>query len=112
MPKRIGKRKIVSGERTVNCGKRVCSRKRNERGVKMEQKAALYARVSTTRQEREATIESQVAELENYGQEQGYEIDDELIFLDQAVPGLRILHHPRGGQQQGRVALCFVTQCG
>ena len=53
----------------------------------MEQKTALYARVSTTRQEREATIESQVAELESYAQEQGYEIDEELIFLDQAVSG-------------------------
>ena len=53
----------------------------------MEKKVALYARVSTMRQEQDATIESQVAELESYAQEQGYEIDEELIFLDQAVSG-------------------------
>ena len=51
----------------------------------MEKIVALYARVSTTRQEQAATIESQVAELESYAQEQGYEINEKLIFLDQAV---------------------------
>lgn len=56
----------------------------------MEKKAALYARVSTTRQEQAATIESQVVELESYVQEQGYEIDPDLIFLDQAVSGSRL----------------------
>ena len=53
----------------------------------MEKKVALYARVSTERQEQAGTIESHVAELESYAQEQGYEIDEELIFLDQAVSG-------------------------
>jgi site-specific DNA recombinase len=53
----------------------------------MEKKIALYARVSTERQEQAGTIESQVAELECYAQEQGYEIDEALIFLDQAVSG-------------------------
>jgi site-specific DNA recombinase len=53
----------------------------------MEKIVALYARVSTTRQEQAATIESQVAELESYAQEQGYEINEKLIFLDQAVSG-------------------------
>jgi site-specific DNA recombinase len=53
----------------------------------MEKKVALYARVSTERQEQAGTIESQVAELESYAQEQGYEIDAELIFLDQGVSG-------------------------
>ena len=33
----------------------------------------------------------------------------ELIFRDQIARGM---HHPRGEQQQGRVALCFATQCG
>jgi site-specific DNA recombinase len=85
--KRIGKQKIVSGKPIVDCGKRVGRRKRTERGVKMEKKAALYARVSTERQEQAGTIESQVAELESYAQEQGYEVNDERIFLDQAVSG-------------------------
>jgi site-specific DNA recombinase len=53
----------------------------------MEKKVALYARVSTERQEQAGTIESQVAELESYAQEQGYEIHTELIFLDQGVSG-------------------------
>jgi site-specific DNA recombinase len=53
----------------------------------MDKKVALYARVSTDRQEHAGTIESQVAELENYANKQGYELDAELIFLDQAVSG-------------------------
>jgi len=51
----------------------------------MEKKVAIYARVSTTRQEQAATIKSQVAALESYAQEQGYEIDTVLVFLDQAL---------------------------
>jgi len=53
----------------------------------MEKKVALYARVSTERQEQAGTIESQVAELESYAQEQSYQIDAESIFLDQGVSG-------------------------
>jgi predicted site-specific integrase-resolvase len=87
LPKRIGKQKIVSGKPIFGCGKRVGSRKRNERGVKMDKKVALYARVSTDRQEQAGTIESQVAELESYAREQGYELDTEMIFLDEAVSG-------------------------
>ena len=56
----------------------------------MEEKVALYARVSTERQEQAGTIESQVAELESYAQEQGCELDEALIFLDQAVSGARL----------------------
>ena len=70
----------------------------------MEKKAALYARVSTTRQEQAATIESRVAELESYAQEQGYEINPDLIFLDQAISESRLARPaypkpaPRGQQ--------------
>jgi site-specific DNA recombinase len=53
----------------------------------MEKKVAMYARVSTERQEQAGTIESQVAELESYAQEQSYKVDAELIFLDQGVSG-------------------------
>ncbi len=63
---------------------------RKEIGVKIEKKAALYARVSITQQEQEATIESQVTELESYAQEQGDEIDPDLIFLDQTVSESRL----------------------
>ena len=39
--------------------------------------AALYARVSTPQQEQEATIESQVAEIERYARERGYTLNAE-----------------------------------
>ena len=51
----------------------------------MVKKVAIYARVSTTRQEQAATINRQVAAKESKGQEQGYEIDTDLAFLDQVV---------------------------
>ena len=52
--------------------------------------AAVYARVSTLQQEQEATIDSQVAELEKYAREQGYRLAKELYFLDQAVSGAQL----------------------
>jgi site-specific DNA recombinase len=51
---------------------------------------AIYARVSTLQQEQEATIESQVAELERYASEKGYRLSKECYFLDQAVSGARL----------------------
>ncbi len=53
----------------------------------MNRLAAIYARVSTLQQEQEATIESQVAELEKYASEKGYRLSKEYYFLDQAVSG-------------------------
>jgi site-specific DNA recombinase len=50
-------------------------------------RAALYARVSTRRQEQEATIESQVDRLLSYARQHDYEIPPELQFSDQAVSG-------------------------
>jgi site-specific DNA recombinase len=52
--------------------------------------AAIYARVSTLQQEQEATIESQVAELEKYAGEKGYRLSKECYFLDQAVSGAKL----------------------
>ena len=57
-------------------------------------RAALYARVSTPQQEKEDTIESQVAALEAFAQQQGYPLDPEFYFLDQAVSGAQ-LNRPR-----------------
>ena len=54
----------------------------------MENKEALKARVSTSRQVQAATIESQVTALESYAQERGYEIDTDLVYLEQAVLNL------------------------
>ena len=56
----------------------------------MDKLAALYARVSTLQQEQEATIDSQVAAIENYAQAQGYRLAKELYFLDQAVSGAQL----------------------
>lgn len=52
--------------------------------------AAIYARVSTLQQEQEATIESQVAELEKYASQNGYRLSKEYYFLDQAVSGAKL----------------------
>jgi site-specific DNA recombinase len=49
--------------------------------------AALYARVSTRHQEQEATIESQIAQLMGYAQQQGYVIPTDYQFIDQAISG-------------------------
>jgi site-specific DNA recombinase len=56
----------------------------------MKEVVALYARVSTPNQEQEATIESQVAELEMYAEKNAYELPSELYFLDEAVSGSRL----------------------
>jgi len=56
----------------------------------MIQRAAVYARVSTPQQEEEATIESQVAALEAYAQQQGYELAPEHYFIDQAISGAQL----------------------
>ena len=56
----------------------------------MKAAVALYARVSTQQQVEEATIESQVAALETYVQEQGYTCDSTHIFLDQGISGAQL----------------------
>ena len=57
----------------------------------MAEVAALYARVSTTQQEQEATIESQVAALESYAQQQGYTLAPASYFLDNGVSGAKLV---------------------
>ena len=46
--------------------------------------AALYARVSTPNQEEEDTIDSQVAAIERYIQDHGYDLPSEFYFLDKS----------------------------
>ena len=48
---------------------------------------ALYARVSTSQQEKEETIKSQLELLLAYGKEQGYLVPTEYQFRDQAISG-------------------------
>ena len=50
-------------------------------------RVAFYARVSSRRQEQEATIESQIAQIEAYIEQNGYEIGPEHRFIEQAVSG-------------------------
>lgn len=75
--------------------------------------ASLYARVSTSRQEQEATIESQIAALDAYAAEHGYQIGPEHRFIDQAVSGYRLdrpaLDHLRdlASEQLFQVVLCL-----
>ena len=75
--------------------------------------AALYARVSTTQQEKEATIESQIATLQEYATQQGYEINPDHQFIDQAVSGARLdrpaLDRLRdlASEQHFKVVLCL-----
>ena len=52
--------------------------------------AALYARVSTRRQEQEATIESQLDQLHRYAREHELEITEVHQYIDQAVSGKRL----------------------
>ena len=49
--------------------------------------AAIYARVSTKRQEQEGTIESQIAALLEYALQHDYRVPPELQFTDQGVSG-------------------------
>jgi site-specific DNA recombinase len=53
----------------------------------MSQRAAIYARVSTPQQEREATIESQISELRRYAAKQDYELSEAHHFIDQGISG-------------------------
>jgi site-specific DNA recombinase len=79
----------------------------------MHKLAALYARVSTQQQEQEATIDSQVAAIENYAQAQGYQLSKEMYFLDQAVSGAQFdrpaLNRLRDQASEGlfQVVLCL-----
>lgn len=52
--------------------------------------AALYARVSTRRQEQEATIESQLDQLHRYAGEHELDISEGHQYIDQAISGKRL----------------------
>lgn len=73
------------------------------------QRAALYARVSTRRQEQEATIESQLERLLSYAQQQACEIPAELQFIDQAVSGQRLARPGLDRLRDAAAAGAFTT---
>jgi site-specific DNA recombinase len=51
---------------------------------------AIYARVSTARQERDQTIDSQLAALQSWVQQQGYDLLPEHCFTDEGYSGARL----------------------
>ena len=51
------------------------------------QRIALYARVSSKRQNQERTIETQIAALRDYAEKHDYVLDEDLIFLDDGMSG-------------------------
>jgi site-specific DNA recombinase len=53
-------------------------------------RAAIYARVSTERQERDQTIESQLTALRAWAQQHAYELRDEYVFRDEGYSGSRL----------------------
>ena len=73
---------------------------------------AIYARVSTERQEREQTIASQVAVLAAWVQQQGYELREEHRYLDEGYSGAYLdrpgLDRLRDAAQEGVLDLLAV----
>jgi site-specific DNA recombinase len=53
-------------------------------------RAAIYARVSTERQERQQTIESQLAALRAWAEAEGHELSDRHVFRDEGHSGARL----------------------
>src|SRR5262245_36923915 len=54
-------------------------------------KIALYARVSSEKQAQDKTINSQIDALKSYIQENGGEVDPDLIFCDDGVSGATLI---------------------
>jgi site-specific DNA recombinase len=53
-------------------------------------RAAIYARVSTGRQERDQTIDSQLTALRQWATAQGHELRDKHVFTDEGYSGSRL----------------------
>src|SRR5262249_60595602 len=70
-------------------------------GASMTQRGALYARVSTARQEQEQTVASQVAALEQAADALGVKVAGERRHIDEGDSGSR---HPPGGRRWGEDA--------
>jgi site-specific DNA recombinase len=52
--------------------------------------AALYARVSTDKQEKQQTVLSQLDALQRAAQQRGYSVPKEYIFVDENYSGARL----------------------
>jgi site-specific DNA recombinase len=75
-------------------------------------RAAIYARVSTERQERDQTIESQVAALTQWAKEHDYELLPEHRYIDESYSGSRLdrpgLDHLRDAAREGAFEVILV----
>jgi site-specific DNA recombinase len=78
----------------------------------MNQRAALYARVSTARQEQEKTVESQIEALEQAAQAMGLSIPPQRRYVDNGVSGARLdrpgLDALRDAAADGLIDVVFV----
>jgi site-specific DNA recombinase len=74
--------------------------------------AAIYARVSTERQERQQTITSQLAALRAWAEAEGHELNEEHVFHDEGFSGARLdrpgLDSLRDAVRDGAVTLVGV----
>lgn len=50
-------------------------------------RAAIYARVSTSRQARDQSIEQQVERLKSHTQQEGWTLEEERVYLDEGYSG-------------------------
>ena len=78
--------------------------------------ASIYARVSTSRQEQEETIESQLAEIKKRISDDGNILSDENIFIDDGWTG-SLLQRPaldamRDAAMEGRFQALYVYDRG
>ncbi len=68
-------------------------------------RVALYARVSTERQERQGTIASQLDALRRFAQEHGHQVTEAYVCLDDGYSGSRLdrpgLDRLRDGAEAG-----------
>ena len=75
-------------------------------------RAALYARVSTERQERQQTIDSQLATLRGWVGAEGHQLAEEHVFRDEGYSGARLdrpgLDALRDAVRDGAVGLVAV----
>ena len=53
-------------------------------------RAAIYARVSTAKQELEQTIESQLERLRGYAENEGLELDEKHVYVDEGYSGTKL----------------------
>ena len=53
----------------------------------MSQDSAVYARVSSDRQAQEGTIEFQISAMREFAKTNGFQIDNDLVFVDNGVSG-------------------------